>query len=250
MPGDICQHLQWDSDFFGCRIARAMGERLTERELESVCDWCRREGVDCLYFLADPADTAGLRRLEKRGFQLVDSRMTLRRSGTTPPAPFHLPRGSVRPASSSDLGGLREIAGSSHRNTRFSSDGHFPQALCDALYVRWIEQSCRGEADRVLVAEWEGAPAGYITCHRESAKSGRIGLFAVDQRARGNGIGAGLIREAIRWFQSEGITDIHVVTQGDNEPAQRAYRKEGFLVEFTRLWFHYWPRLAESRRPE
>lgn len=226
-----------------------MGERMTEQELESVCDWCREERIDCLYLLADPAETEGLRRLEKRGFRLVDTRVTLKRSDTSPPAPLRLPRGRFRPALDSDVAGLREIARTSHRNTRFSSDGHFPAPLCDSLYERWIERSCRGQADRVLVAEWERALAGYITCHREGSKDGRIGLFAVDQDARGNGIGAGLIREAIRWFRSEGLTDILVATQGDNEPAQRAYRKEGFLAESVRFWFHYWPRLVESRRP-
>jgi GNAT superfamily N-acetyltransferase len=117
------------------------------------------------------------------------------------------------------------------------------------LYERWIENSCRGQADRVLVAEWEGQPAGYITCHRERPGAGRIGLFAVDERARGKGLGADLIRDAIEWFQSEGMSEIFVATQGGSEPAQRVYRKQGFLVDSIRLWFHYWPRLAESPRP-
>jgi dTDP-4-amino-4,6-dideoxy-D-galactose acyltransferase len=245
----ICQHLPWDSGFFGYRIARAIGERMTERELQSVCEWCHEQRIDCLYFLADPADAAGLRRLEKQGFRQVDTRVTLRRSSATPPIPLQFPRGRVRPVSDSDLGGLREIAKTSHRNTRFWNDGHFPPSLCDALYERWIENSFRGQADRVFVAEWEGQPVGYITCHREISKEGRIGLFAVDERARGNGIGAGLLRDAIQWFQSEAITDILVVTQGNNEPAQRAYRKQAFLIESVRSWFHYWPRLAESRPP-
>jgi len=251
LAGDtLCRHLPWDSDFFGYRIARARGERLTKGELQSVCDWCREERIDCLYFLADPADEAGLRRLEKQGFQLVDTRVTLRRSGALAPASLEPPRVRVRPYSDSDFAGLREIARTNHRNTRFSNDGHFPSALCDALYERWIENSCQGHADRVLVAEWEGQPAGYITCHRESSSAGRIGLFAVDERARGKGLGADLIREAIQWFQSEEIRDILVATQGDNEPAQRVYRKRGFLVESIRLWFHYWPLLSESHRPQ
>jgi ribosomal protein S18 acetylase RimI-like enzyme len=246
LAGDIlCRHLPWDSDFFGYRIARAMGERLTKGELQSVCDWCREERIDCLYFLADPADDAGLNRLEKQGFQLVDTRVTLRRSGVLALEP---PRARVRPYSDSDFAGLREIARTNHRNTRFSNDGHFPSALCDALYERWIENSCHGQADRVLVAEWESQPAGYITCQRESSKTGRIGLYAVDEHARGKGLGADLIREAIRWFQSKGISEILVATQGDNEAAQRTYRKRGFLVESVRLWFHYWPRLPEERR--
>lgn len=248
-PADaVCRYLPWDSDFFGCRIARAPEGRMTERRLQAVCDWCDDQSIDCLYFLADPADTTGRRRLEGRGFRLVDTRLTLRRSGAAPPAPSELPRGRIRPVSDTDLGGLKEIARTNHRNTRFSRDGHFPPPLCDALYERWIENSCGGQADRVFVAEWEARLVGYITCHRESSREGRIGLFAVDGRARGNGIGAGLIRKSLDWFQSEAIDDVLVTTQGDNEPAQRAYKKQGFLVDSVRLWFHYWPRLAESRR--
>ena len=222
---------------------------MTKRELQSVRDWCRDERIDCLYFLADPADAEGSCRLEEQGFRQVDMRVTLKRSGAVPPIPLPLPRGRVRPFSESDLDGLREIARTNHRNTRFRNDGHFPPSLCDALYERWIENSCRGQADRVFVAEWDGRPAGYITCHREISKEGRIGLFAVERRARGQGLGAGLLRDAIEWFQSEAVTDIHVATQGSNEPAQRAYRKQAFLVESVRAWFHYWPRLAESHSP-
>jgi GNAT superfamily N-acetyltransferase len=222
---------------------------MTKRELQSVCDWCREQRIDCLYFLADPADAAGTRRLEEHGFRRVDMRVTLKRSSAIPPIPLRLPRGRVRPFSESDLDGLRGIARTNHRNTRFRNDGHFPPSLCDALYERWIENSCRGEADRVFVAEWDGQPVGYITCHREASKEGRIGLFAVERRARGNGLGAGLLRDAIEWFRSEAIADILVVTQGDSEPAQRAYRKQAFLVESVRAWFHYWPRFAESHSP-
>ena len=44
-------------------------------------------------------------------------------------------------------------------------------------------------------------------------------------------------------------SEILVATQGGAEAAQRAYRKQGFLVDSIRLWFHYWPRLSESNRP-
>src|SRR5215471_2145184 len=168
----ISRYLPWDSDFFGYRIGRTVAERLTEQELQSVRNWCRDERIDCLYFLADPADEKGLGRLETEGFQLLDERMTLKRSGEPSSRELEPSRALVRPDLDSDLAGLKEIARRSHRNTRFWKDGHFSPARCEALYERWIENSCAGQAERVLVAEWEGQPAGYITCHREDDGTG------------------------------------------------------------------------------
>ena len=72
---------------------------------------------------------------------------------------------TIRLAREEDLPALREIARNTHRDTRFYFDGHFDRDKCDQLYETWIENSFRGFAQAILVAEVANAPAAYLTCH-------------------------------------------------------------------------------------
>ena len=87
-----------------------------------------------------------------------------------------------------DLESLKAMARTNHRDTRFYYDGHFSVEAADRLYETWIERSCTGYADVVLVAERDGQPAGYITCDLHG-DYGQIGLLGVGEVWQGQGIG-------------------------------------------------------------
>jgi len=235
--------LEWDSKFFGRRIARANANRLTQELLRQVQSWCDAERIDCLYFLADSADAETVRLAEEADFHLVDVRVTLEHdlAGITPDHGS----GGVRPFQPADLQALRAIARASHRDSRFYYDENFPDSLCDSLYETWLENSARGFAEAVLVGEHQARPAGYITCHFAGA-AGQIGLFAVAQEAQGRGLGQQLVNAALGWFERQGASEVTVVTQGRNVRGQRSYQKCGFSTRSVELWYHYWPGLRAS----
>lgn len=231
--------LDWDSRFFGLRVARATEQRLSEESARRLVEWADGEGVQCLYLLADPAHAETARLAPRHGFEPVDVRLTLAwepRAGSQAVAPSP----HVRPWQEDDLPALRELARSSHQTSRFYFDARFPRPLCDRLYEEWIERSCRGWAEVVLVAELGGEPAGYLSCHHEADASSRIGLVAVADGARGSGLGAELVREAQRRVQSEGRVPCRVATQARNVAAQRLYQRHGFLTEEVGVWYHRW----------
>jgi ribosomal protein S18 acetylase RimI-like enzyme len=237
--GSACEYLDWDSRFFGLRIARVNGNRLDPVRVAQILDWSRQQPPDCLYFLAD-LDTATIRLAEQQGFRLVDIRATL--AARLPNT--HSEKWSsadIREAVPEDIPALREIAGTSHRDTRFYQDGGFPRHLCDELYRVWIEKSCRGDADIVLVAEYNSRPAGYIACNLNQKGSGQIGLVGVDQEARSLGLGRRLVQHSLCWFQQHEAREVIVVTQGNNVAAQRLYQQCGFLTSAVQLWYHLWP---------
>jgi len=62
------------------------GGRLNRETLAAIERWVAREAVECLYFLADPADPETAPLAEESGFRLVDLRVTLdrRRGGSGP----------------------------------------------------------------------------------------------------------------------------------------------------------------------
>jgi hypothetical protein len=159
----LCEELPWDSAFFGLSIARAIPSRLDAPTRDAMFDWCRSHGTDCLYFLGAPDDTTTIRHLDAGSFQLVGVRVTLARPAEAGRGDV---RGHVRRAVAGDIPDLRDIASSAHRDTRFHADSRFGAARSDELYATWIENSVRGYADRVLVAERDRAPAGYLTSRR------------------------------------------------------------------------------------
>lgn len=251
MGPEFGEVLNWDSSFFGFRVARLSGDTLAREQIQSIDAWCRQAQVDCLCFLsrADDPITTGL--AEDNGFRLVDIRLTFEYK---PPAgaTFEIPKAGyqIRSARPGDVEPLQDIAGQSHHDTRFYFDTRFPRPLCDQLYKTWIKRSCEDYADLVLVAELEGIPVGYISCHLDQADPGlnptsssligRIGIVGVSAQAQGRGIGQGLVLSAADWFLKQGAQKVTVVTQGRNSNAQRLYQRCGFLTQKVQLWYHKW----------
>ena len=234
----VCTYLEWDSQFFQRRIARLNRHRLDQATMAECALWCRQHRIDCLYFLADSNDLETPRLAEANDFHLTDIRMTLGR--VVVPEDF-APNSfdGFRHAREDDLRALRAIAQTSHHDTRFYFDGHFEQENCDLLYATWIENSFRGFAQAVLVAEADGEPAAYLTCHLNDQAS-QIGLVGVGEGHRGKGLATKLVRAFLSWSREQGARRALVVTQGRNLPAQRLYQRNGFITSSMDLWYHRW----------
>lgn len=235
-----CELLEWDSTFFGCRIARVVGHRLDDAAARAALDWCEREAVACLYFLADADDAATTAAAEAHGFGMKDIRVTSA-CDLDQPRPAPAPDGPrVRPASRADADAIEAMAAASYTDSRFYFDTRFPRERVSGLYRRWARQSVEGGADQVLVLEQVGRPAGFITCHLLPERQGSVGLGCVDAAARGQGLGAHLYGAALDWFASRGVRRVSYVTQGRNVRAQRLIQRLGFRTESVRIWYHRW----------
>lgn len=246
-----CRLLDWDSAFFGLRMARLEPLCVDTQQVAQALHWCQQQGVACLYFLADPGDRATVLAVEAAGFHSVDIRITyeLRLPISEPePSAERLFLGAddlalhIRPARETDLPALEDIAGASHHDTRFYFDARFARDTVDSLYRTWIRQSSNNPHGTVLVlAEQDETPLGYLSCERTPGQTtGQIGLVGVDARARGKGGGTALVQAALRWFHMQGIEVVTVVTQGRNLHAQRLYQKAGFVTQSLYLWYHRW----------
>lgn len=237
-----CTFLEWDSEFFGRRIGRISASRLTEATVQSIAAWSKANRVECLYFLGDADDPETVRIAEHHTFGFVDVRITLdtELGDASRPADVSASRCVIRPSRSDDIPALREIAQVSFRDTRFFYDGRFSETHCKALYETWIEKSCNGYADTVLVAETERHAVGFISCHLVDDATGQIGLVGVSGEASGQGFGQLLVSEALRWFRGRNRRRAVVVTQGRNGKAQRLYQRCGFVTRSLQLWYHWW----------
>ena len=236
---ELCNYLEWDSQFFGLNIARCLQTTLNPGQMPLVLEWCNEKQIDCLYFLGESDAPQTVRLVENHGFQLVDIRLTLDKTFNTPPAnPQDM---DIRLCETADIPILRNIASHSFTESRFYFDGHFPMERCDELYATWIEKSCSGYADCVWVIQHQGQPAGFISCHcYPDDGRGQIGLFGIDMAARGQGFGTRLIQHALFWFYEQSLQHVEVVTQVRSIAAQRAYQQAGFRTSAVQLWYHRW----------
>jgi dTDP-4-amino-4,6-dideoxy-D-galactose acyltransferase len=232
-----CRLLEWDSEFFGRRIARVESARLTPEGAEGVLRWARSEAVDCLYYLVDVAETGSIHLAEDAGFRLVDTRVTRERSVDREGGELPEGVGSFR---NEDVPALRAIARESHGASRFYHDPRFPRERCDALYEAWIANACAGDADGVLVVRSAGRAAGYLSCVLEPAATGSIGLTAVAAAERGQRLGERLVRGSLCWFANRSCERARVVSQARNLEAARLYERMGFRTTSVEHWYHLW----------
>jgi dTDP-4-amino-4,6-dideoxy-D-galactose acyltransferase len=237
---DPCEILEWDSSFFGRRIARLGVRGLTVATLANLDDWVVKNQIECVYFLCDAMDSVSISLAEQHRFRLADIRVTLE-TRLNADRIHSCEDVLVRRVPAGQVEALKAIARSSHKETRFYQDPHFPTPRCDALYETWIEKSCNGYADMVFTVELGEIVAGYITCHLDNEAVGHIGLLAVADIARGKGVGSALIRAALNWFAGQKRSLVTVVTQGRNIRAQRLYQRCEFVTRSVELWYHYWP---------
>lgn len=232
--------LDWDTAFFGIQSARITVCRTNAAELSDILSSVKSWGAQVVHLLIDSDHDASVSAAEQAGFHQVDIRVTLHWRDQ-PPAPQHSSTLIVRDHCDSDIRVLEEIARTSYHDTRYYYDARYSRARCDAMYGAWIVQSCRGNAARVIVAEDQGQPLGFVTCQlADGGTTGQIGLVGIHASARGKGLGYALIQEAQRWFASQNIGSVSVVTQARNIGAQRLYQRCGFLTSQIQLWYHKW----------
>ncbi|MDA0989492.1 MAG: GNAT family N-acetyltransferase, partial [Verrucomicrobia bacterium] len=184
-----------------------------------------------------------IRAAESAGFRLVDIRLTLqcdlRRTDTR-----SLATGlavTIRAYVPGDLSALQQLARTAHSNSRFFTDPHFDRERSGELYARWIQQNCENPDGHVVVAQVDNVPIGYVSCTvMAGGETGVIGLVGVDDRYRGRGVAAALLRATLQWLCEQNVQQVRVVTQGCNAAAQRIYQRQGFLTERCELWYHKW----------
>jgi len=227
--------LEWDSRFFGRRIARVENERLRRADIDEILHWVSERQVDCLYFLCRPNDDESVAVAEENGFHLTDIRIEL--SWRVRKIENSLPI-ILRQFQESDLAALQQIATDIYTDTRFYYDRQFARSQAAALYREWVTKSCQTETVFVIPSEEE--ISGFITCNFDQPELGRIGLIGVKGDAQGKGHGRLLVSAAQQYFQGNGATEVRVVTQGRNIAAQRLYQAQGFRTHSVGLWYHKW----------
>lgn len=239
--------LPWDSAFFGVTIAQVDQAHLAPEDVEQLLAESRRVAVHCLYFEADPLDTATVQNVQREGFTLVDTRVVLRRCAGEQCCANE--RAVVEQASNaeielgtfveSDLEDLRVIAADVAHWSRFACDARFGMTASLRLYDAWLERSRQGDVAAFFVARRAGRPVGFATLTRNGDLA-QMPLIGVDPAMRGAGIGRRLMQAVVDWSAAQGVAATEIVTQARNVQALRLYVRSGFLPNRVTYYFHKW----------
>ncbi|MFH0737374.1 MAG: GNAT family N-acetyltransferase [Candidatus Micrarchaeota archaeon] len=236
----VVKPLDWDSGFFGFKIAKATSYRMSERMASFIDRWCRERSVRCLYYLCDCDHAGSVEVAERHGYHFTDIRVRFELD-----MEGFLPRGTwaeaIKGCVESDLERIKGIARSSYVQSRYYFDGNFDKARLEEFYSGWLENTFRSKDGKVFVAHLHGKIVGYISGEiSNKGRLGRIILVGVEGAHAGSGVGGQLVDAMLDYMHGRGVYSVEVVTQGRNIAAQRLYQKSGFKIVSAHIWYHKW----------
>ena len=142
----------------------------------------------------------------------------------------------IRPATASDRAALGRYGAALMRQHHAADPRRFlltPRP--EEGYGRFLVSELEDPDCIVRVAERLGEVVGYVFASIEPTSwrdlrgpGGFIHDVYVDERARRTGTGEALLRAAIAWIHSRGMTQVVLATKSGNESARRLFAKIGF----------------------
>lgn len=231
--------LEWDSHFFGYKIAGIKTSELGLTRLNIIIRELREKDFKLAYCFVDPDDKTSNDALKNVSGFLADEKITYSIRigeendfpGSNNIVPYDLKYTSEK---------LISLALQSGLYSRFKIDPNFHNNEFERLYLEWIEKSTsKILANEVLIYKEGRQILGFITLALHN-NTGSIGLIAVDENQRGKAIGKKLIGAALIFFKDKKVTDVEVVTQKTNNIACRFYESCGFKIKNIVNIYHLW----------
>jgi dTDP-4-amino-4,6-dideoxy-D-galactose acyltransferase len=237
----IYHQLDWDSQFFGYKIAAIRAHNLELNALNNAIGELAEQGYKLAYCFARPDDEISNSSMLSASGLLVDKKITffmrINEADNFTIPPFDNIK-SYKLNSASEK--LKSLALQSGIYSRFRIDPNFHNAEYERLYLVWIEKSVQRKiADEVLVYFENEKELGLITLGIKE-DTGSIGLLAVDEEERGKSIGRKLVQSALVYFRKKKANIVEVVTQNDNKGASGFYKSMGFEVKSIVNIYHLW----------
>jgi dTDP-4-amino-4,6-dideoxy-D-galactose acyltransferase len=235
------KRLDFDSEILGITVGQADSALLFPPGLPLKLEDWRSEGYRLVYLNVPSERTDLATALTGMGFEPIAGR-TVFRGGVPPP-------GGTAPSSGVGFDRVDgeeagpdwvALACQSGQHSHYRRDPRIPEESFREVYRRWIVNSLTGKvSDAVFAARVGGRLAGLVTGAVRD-REGNIGLLAVKEGMRQQGIGRRLMHEAFAWMRGEGLSQWNVVTQTENEPACRFYASLGARPVRVESTYHLW----------
>lgn len=234
--------LEWDSQFFGFKVARINAACLGESPLRDLLSTLKAHGVVLAYWSSDSEDMRSQEAAKASDGFLADEKITYERmlSGESVALMTGLEVEITEYIDTPVNGRLDGLAVQAGEFSRFCADPGIPRKKFVELYTLWVRGSLEKRlADVVFVARDQSSIVGFISAAVKDGW-GDIGLLAVDKKFRRKKIGRGLIAAAEKWLYERDCKSVRVVTQKRNTAACRLYENCGYNHVSAKNLYHFW----------
>lgn len=150
---------------------------------------------------------------------------------------------NIRPYHRDDLDELRRLTVESFDGIAIDQNVENQLGILAGHDWRWrkaqqVDEDCAANPAGVFVAQEDGKVLGYISTRIDrDAGKGRIPNLAVDQAARGQGVGRQLIEHALDYLRGEGMAFAMIETMANNHVGQHLYPSCGFVEAGRQIHF-------------
>ncbi len=233
--------LDWDSQFFGFRVARTTDGTLTKDSVISLLDNAKKNNIKLIYCSILPSDELANQVAILHNAILVDKKMTYSYGVSKDSVIHQVVSNKIKIYEETEANEkLIPLALQSGVCSRFKRDKNFPQGTSDKLFTIWIQNSVKKiNASEVLVYKEGLEEIGLITLSL-FGNYVSIGLLAVDKFYQGRTIGRKLLDAALKKSIEWEIDTLKVVTQEANKVACIFYEKYGFKLDKVENIYHFW----------
>lgn len=173
--------------------------------------------------------------LTNAGFRVIDVNVTFEREPENITINENIIVRDVKPEDKIDV---LNIAETSFIYSRFHLDPFVSKELADKIKRDWIANYIRKQrGERLLIAEMEGHPAGFLALLVTNEKVGVIDLIGVAKNMQGRGVGKRLVQFHINEAVNK-YSHLLVGTQIANVSSMRLYQSCGYNISNSTYVLH------------
>ena len=235
------EKLEWDSNFFSLNIYK-LNELIQQDEnfQNKLEKFVFENNVDLIYFESDYLIENLFIDFKSLKAYLVDTKTTFSKTAAYNAFDQKLIKKTSEIEVDKYEDKIIKLALQSAQYSRFKVDKNFSEDDYKKLYKEWIINSINKKiAKEILFYQIEDDIAGLITLGVKS-NIGDIGIVAVEDKYRGQGIAKKMLFATENWFFENNLKTINVVTQGDNLPAKALYKSCGYKIIKRKFFYHLW----------
>ncbi len=227
---------KWLGDIIGCP-AYAL-----QASSEDMLSWSHTPPVlpaACFVTAKLPTDAImPLDVLLRAGFRLIETNIILEKTPNAPVTSSSPPSVEIRHARPTDAPGVRELARTGFRYSRFHLDNRLDPATANEIKAQWVGNFFTGRRGDSLWVALDGIQvAGFLLMTLGSEEAAIIDLIAVDSRYQRRGVARSLLRQAECHYRQKRL--LRVGTQIVNHPSLRLYENEGFRIQQSQYVLHF-----------